>query len=650
MILGAIFQDGAVLQRDMDIPVWGKAAADSVVKCEFDNTVSATRSSASGDFILYLPPHDAGGPFELKVFIPGNEDEKIICRDVMVGEVWLASGQSNMAYMLSSRLSAGFTATADEQEKLFPEMVMDPERLRMFTVEKCASGAPESSCSGQWAKAYPDKCGTMSAVAAWFALGLQYHLDVPVGIITSAWGGTIAEAWMSNQALSMIPETSGLAAAVRRSRWQDKRWGETGRQFNLYEDLGYVKKDSGNNGEAMGYAGKNFDDSQWKTMKVPGSWIKQYISGNGAVWLRQSVQIPGSWAGCDLLLTGGAVDKHDISYFNGVEIGRTGKDLEVEYYNTIRSYPVPGRLVNGGQNIVAIRAFSFAHDGSVTGDWQLVNQVTGEKIHLNSQWRAKAEYDWGRVDCKRGGFGPDNPNTPGILFDGMIRPLIPAAIRGVIWYQGESNADNRENARNYRNILQNLIGDWRRQWGLPEMPFIIVQLAGYGERNNFFRESPWAELRESQRLLAKNDPHIFMSSAIDLGEESDIHPQNKKDVGKRLAMSALHHIYGCQDAVPSGPEVLKAYATADGRVKIDFARAEGLKLTSTAHTFFLTDEKGDCRAAEQLEIDDSSVIISGGNAANAVEVYYAWTDFPETALYNAAGSPASSFRIGVERA
>ena len=653
MFLASIFQDGAVLQRDMDIPVWGKCAPGQTVKCEFDGVVSVTRSSAAGDFRLYLPAHPAGGPFELTVFIPGDSGEKVVCRDILVGEVWLASGQSNMEYTLGSRICSGGSGrgkVADEQEKLFREMIMDPEQFRIFTVPECTSGAEESTCGGRWQKVSPDNCGGMSAVASWFGMGLQYQLGVPIGIISSAKGGTIAEAWMSYQALCAAPETAGYAAGLRKIHWHGNNWEKSFTESSLYDDLPEVQKDSGNSGEAMGYADTGFDDSLWQTMKIPGSWIKQYISGNGAIWVRKYVEIPDSWAGCDLLLTGGTVDKHDISYFNGKEIGRTGKDFDTEYWNAVRNYSIPGELVKGGRNCVAIRAFSFAHDGSINGEWELINQSTGEKIALNGQWRVISEYDRGKVECKRAAFGPGNPNTPGILFNGMIRPLIPGAIRGVIWYQGESNADTLKNARKYRDIMQALIDDWRRQWGLPRMPFIMVQLAGYGEKKSFLRNSIWAELRESQRLLAKDDPDTYMVSAIDIGDENDIHPQNKRDVGKRLAMCALHHIYDCTQAVPSGPEIVKASARADHSIILEFACAEGLKLTAENSGLFLVSENGTCQAAENVKVDNNTIILSGGNAADAAEVYYAWADFPENTIYNAAGSPAASFRIKVDKA
>ena len=652
MILASIFQDGAVLQRDMDIPVWGKCAAGEVVTSELDGISVKTKSSTNGEFILYFPAHDAGGPFELTVSTAGS-GEKVILRDILIGEVWLASGQSNMEYKLYGEKRPEIPVDNVEpvcakQEKQFFEMVMDPDNFRFFSVQRCASGAEEWSCSGSWKKVQPGCSKEVSAVAAWFGLGLQYELNVPVGIIVSAWGGTVAQAWMSYQALAAEPETNKLAAELRSSHWKSKFWTVERNENSIdYALLPGIKKNPENKGFAQGYADAGFDDSAWADMNVPGSWIEQHIAGNGVIWARKSVDIPESWANCPLVLQGGAVDKHDVSYFNGVEIGGMGKDFEIDCYNTPRHYPIAPEYVKPGKAVVAIRCFSFVQGGEISGDWFLYNEKSGEKIELNGIWKVCVEADFGIISARNHcaeAFGPGNPNTPTILFDGMIRPLIPYAFRGVIWYQGESNAPTVANSRAYRDILQAMIDDWRRQWGQPQMPFIMVQLAGYSPAELFYVDSNWAELRESQRLLAQNDPDTYMASAIDLGEEKNIHPQNKLDVGKRLAMSALHHVYGRESIVPCGPEVAKC-EFAGNRVEITFKYAENLKLASEVQAFYLAGRNGEFFAADKAEVKEDKVILTSEKIAEVAEVRYAWANFPPAVLFNGAGFPASSFRI-----
>ncbi len=655
MILASLFQDGAILQRDMDIPVWGKTDPETLVKVTLDGETSMTRSSADGKFIAYLHSHAAGGPYELTVSAP-ETGKSITLKDILVGEVWLASGQSNMEYMLGSDWRI-----ADEngdlpegevlgriQEQQFNDMVIDPDNFRFFTVEKKASCAMEDHCKGSWQKMNRLNSPEASAVAAWFGLGLQMHLNIPVGLIISAWGGTIAEAWMSYEALANCPETAMLAKMVRRNHWINNIWevGPGAASGAIYEKNPAVKPDPGNTGADMGYAETDFDDSDWQTIKIPGSWIRQHLAGNGVVWCRKHVDIPSDWSGKKLSLAGGTVDKHDITYFNGQEIGRTGSDFDITVYNKKRIYSIDPSLVSAGKAVIAIRAYSFAHDGAINGKWRLINTETEEFIELNGVWQFKTEYDWGiaEVNFAETIFGPNNPNTPSILFDGMIRPLLPYALRGTIWYQGESNAKTLKKSREYRDVLQCMIDDWRWHFRNPQMPFIMVQLAGYGNKENFFADSLWGELRESQRLICQNDPDTFMASAIDIGEETDIHPQNKLDVGKRLAMCALHHVYGCTEAIPGGPEVEKA-EFAGNTVKISFKYADGLKLASDEKAFYLAGTDGQWAAADQIEIKDECVTLTSEKIAGITSVKYAWADFPTPVLFNGAGMPASSFHI-----
>lgn len=658
MILASLFQDGAILQRDMDIPVWGKTVPNALIQAELDGKITRTRSAADGSFILYFPAREAGGPYTLTVSAP-ECGKSVTVKDILIGEVWVASGQSNMVYLLGSdwrhgEIDPAEVCVARKQEALFNEMIVEPDKLRVFMVDKCASGCRESSCQGKWMKMTPENAANATAVGAWFGLGLQMHLNIPVGIIGTAWGGTIAEAWTSYEALANNSETANMAKLVRRTCWASKNWEkplDTTAPLDFTKIPG-VEKDTGIAENARHFADTNFDDSSWKEMHVPGSWMKQNIAGNGVLWARKSINIPESWANSPLKVTGGVVDKHDTTFFNGVEIGKTGKDFETQFYNTIRTYSIPPELVKPGKAVIAVRAYSFFYDGAIRGMWRLVNEKSGESIELIGNWQAMAEVDRGvlNVSHSPATFGPGNPNTPGILFDGMVNPLLPYAVRGVIWYQGESNATDVKRAIAYRDILQNMIDDWRRAFRNPDMPFIMVQLAGFGNKENFCCDSSWAELRESQRLLTANDPDSFMASAIDIGEEEDIHPQNKFDVGKRLAMSALHHVYQCAEAIPSGPEINKVEVTGN-KVKFTFDYADKLKLVSDEKSFYIAGSNGEFHSADSVELneDEKSLTISSSLVADPVQVKYAWADFPIPTLFNGAGLPASSFRWIMEK-
>ncbi len=654
MILGSIFQKGAVFQRDMDIPVWGRTLPEKKVQAFFDGVKIQTVSSADGYFICYLPPHEAGRGLELTVQVAGNDEEKVTISDILVGEVWLASGQSNMAYKLGSDWRVNCDVPADKtlgriQERQFNEMVMNPDEFRIFTVAERASIVKEDHCAGSWVNMDKFHSSNASAVAAWFGLGLQYQLDIPIGIIDASWGGTMAETWMSMEALWACPETRQAAAEMQKLCQLEAPWDGSGTA--AYENNPDVHADPGNTGVGMGYADVEFDDSSWQDMIVGGSWIRQNIAGNGIVWLRSTVDIPASWENCEITLYGGEVDKQDISYVNGVEVGRIGKGFETCHYNTPRCYPVPAGVVKAGKAVVAIRAYSFAYDGAVTGKWFLANNTTGEFLELGSIWKAKAEYDWGVVKfpaLPAAKYGLRTPtSTPTMMFNGMINPLLPMALRGVIWYQGESNAHTIEEARAYREIMPALIDDWRLRLRNPQMPFIMVQLAGF---NTTSEADAWAELREAQRLIANNDPDTWMISAVDAGDENDIHPENKLDVGKRLAMCALHNVYGYEEIIPSGPEVEKAETCGNG-VKIFFKYNEKLQLKGEDKSFLLAGADGVFYTADKMEIDeDNNVLLlsSSEMSGEVCRVRYAWSNCPAVVLFNGAGFPASPFDIQLD--
>ena len=649
MRLNSLFQDGAVLQHGKTVPVWGETLPDAIIKGELAGVAVFSRSSRRGEFTLYFPALPPGGPFELRVAAEGAPAEEIVLRDILVGDVWLASGQSNMEYPLNAGPTwwlgnaSGPDSTARRQESKLKRLLTDTDNFRFFTVERCASGARESSPVGCWRRMTPENAGDCSAVAAWFGHYLRQKIDIPVGLIVSSWGGTIAEAWTSLSGLTAEPVTAKAAQQVLDSR-KSREFCTVREKIDITR-CAVVRPDPGNAGFGKGWAAPEFDDAAWKEMTVPGSWIQQNISGNGAVWIRRRVELPRDWTGQDLILRTGGIDKHDIAYVNGCEVGRTGKDLECEHWNRERRYPVPGRLISSRLVTVAFRAFSFVYDGSFSGDFKLIRVSDGSELSISGTWKAAPEFDRGRVDVREDSstFGAGNPNTPGILFDGMINPLTPCALRGVIWYQGESNT---RNSGEYGPILRRMIADWRFFFLAPELPFFMVQLAGYMNPQPFRKDCPWAEVREAQRLETERDPHVFMASAIDCGEELFIHPQDKESVGFRLAQSALHHVYGQRGTVPSGPMIREAKREG-GAVRLSFRFPEGLTLEKGEQTFYLSADGKNFFPADSVVVENDTLFVRSAAVPEPAEVRYAWSDFPPTPLYNGAGLPASPFRIEV---
>ncbi|MBP5233806.1 MAG: hypothetical protein J6333_10410, partial [Planctomycetes bacterium] len=615
---------------------------------------AATVAAASGRFTLRLPPMPAGGPHELTVTCEST-GESVTLRNVMVGEVWLASGQSNMEYCLGSdwaaheSVEAQQNALSRQQEKEFKAALDGKGMIRAFSVPRVATGALEESAAAAWQVVSPETAAGHTAVGLWFAKAIYEKTGVAVGILNSSYGGTIAEAWTSRAGLLRNPVTAPLVADMDAQYLDPEIWAAAAAPESDETRFSRItERDRGNAGEGMGWAGPEFADMGWTRMRIPGDWIKQEIAVNGAVWARREVELPASWAGKDVFLRLGGVDKQDTTYFNGVVVGRTGKDFETEHWNIPRAYRVPGALVKAGRNVIAVRAYSFAFDGGFNGVealYRLELVETGEKIPISGIWRAAPEYEIGRVSgAAITAWGPGNPNSPSILFDAMLRPLLPYALRGAIWYQGESNANSAAESLTYRRKLRTMIEDWRYHFAQGDFPFIQVELANFRDPAAFDCHSAWAALRAAQYQVCRDLPEVYAVSALGLGDAGDIHPQDKKSVGGRLAACALREVYHDPAVVPAGP-LFRDFAVEGDAVRVRFDNAAGLRFAGGAPKgFFLANAGRNFRPADQAAIEGDSVVLrcSGMNAPLAVR--YSWSDNPDGNLENAAGLPAGTFR------
>ena len=645
--LGSVFSNGAVLQHGMPIPVWGETEPYLAIMAELAGHQVFCRASGSGDFLMHLPAMPPGGPYDLKVSpAEGDQKQGIVLRDVMIGEVWLCSGQSNMHYIMGHGRNqtwneADGIPVSVQQEREFIAKMGDPEKFRFVHITENVTGCREKYIPAEWRKMDAENEPNVSAVAGWFGLKLRQELDIPVGLICCSWGGSTVESWTSPAALKMNPDTRPMIEKWESMRGEREYWiASRGKWKGSPFDLG-------NEGVGKGWAEPDFDDSAWRTMHVPGNWITQNIAGHGAVWIRRKVDLPEELAGKDLILNFGAVDKHDITYFNGVEIGRTGGGIEASYWDKPRKYVVPGKLVKSGENTLAVRAYSFSYDGAFTGPEDSFALFGGEKkIPLAGDWRIESECDWGKVEFSREEYGTANSNTPGFKFDAMIRPLLPYAIRGVIWYQGENNAVTLDRAKIYQREIETLIRDWRFHWERPDLPFLQVQLANYLPQKDYDEDSKWAVLRESQRRACDTLPGVYLATALGAGEAEDVHPQNKKDVGLRLAAQALHHVYG-KDVLPCGPEVRKIRREKDS-LRIFFRFADGLELRdASGRGFYLAGSDHRYYPADHAEIEGDSILLSSRKVSDPVSVRYGWSNNPCNTLYNRE-YPASSFCIETE--
>jgi len=625
--LPSIISDNMVLQQDVRVRIWGNAKPGERVSVTVKNKSANAVADAQGQWQVWLDPLKAGGPLELTV----KGDNVLTVKNVLVGEVWLCSGQSNMEWPLVNA-TGGAQAVAQAN---YPE-------IRLFTVTKNTSPAPLADLEGHWVVTRPDDVANFSAVGYFFGRELYQQLKVPIGLIHSSWGGTPAEAWTRHEALlssselkpildkyesslNTLPEAKE-AYARKLAEWEEK---------NLYID-------SGNKGEALGYADPKTSTADWSKMDLPKQFETAGLLIDGAVWFRRDVEVPASWAGRDLVLNLPPIDDYDTTYFNGAKVGSIGRETPNSYM-VPRKYVVPGALVHAGRNVIAVRVFDSAGEGGFGhGGTMSLGPADAEAIALRGVWDYKVELalepkhpDWGsRPDA----VGVGNQNNPSVLYNAMIAPLVPFAIRGVIWYQGESNAGR---AYQYRTLFPTMIRDWRSAWG-NNFPFYFVQLANWHANKAEPDESDWAELREAQ-MMTLREPQTGMAVTIDIGDENDIHPRNKLDVGRRLAAWALAGPYS-QKVIPSGP-LFDRYTINGNEVRISFKYAGGLKTTDGGPV------KGFAIAGDDhhfvwadARIEGDTVIVSSPKISKPVAVRYAWADNPITNLYNKAGFPASPFR------
>lgn len=624
--LSALFSDNAVLQRDLPVPVFGTGDPGAAIDVDVAGQRASTIVGSDGTWTVRLPPLKAGGPYTLSVnHVP-------VARNVMVGEVWLASGQSNMEFVVSKDRDAAKIKSEPEPE------------IRMFNVQKLSAEEPAKDVGGAWNPALPDKVGKFSAVGYWFARTLHDRLHVPVGILHSSWGGTPAESWTSREALTAVPALQPLVAnylttipsfADRRAKYEH--------DLALFAE---TRKDVENAGFNQGWQSANFDDSGWKTVTVPIS--VEDAEGrdvDGAFWFRRPIDVPAAWAGKELKLELGTLDDFDKTYLNGNLVGSTGPET-ADWTNASRVYRVAPGIFHPGTNVLAVRIFDQGLAGGFTGgptDLQLSvadGSVPGS-ISLAGDWRYKAE----RIAEPESGppaspIGPGHPWAVGGLYDGMIAPLIPYAIRGAIWYQGESNADR---AYQYRTLFPTMIRDWRARWGEGDFPFDFVQLPNFKARTDQPGESAWAEMREAQ-AAALQLPNTGMATTIDLGEAANIHPTDKQDVGYRLALEALHSTYGKRNLVPTGPSFDAMHAEG-GRLRVSLKNATGMKTTDRRPVAGFAVAGGDHKFYwADARIEGNSVVVDSPQVPNPVAVRYAWADNPAVNLVNAQGLPAVPFR------
>ena len=614
--LHPLFTDNMVLQRGIADPVWGWAAPGESISVSFHGKTTSAVAGRDGKWTAKVGPFAAGGPYTLSV----AGTQTVTLKNVMVGDVWLCSGQSNMEFGIGELVKPEETLAA----------AADPD-LRLFTVPKVTAETPQSTLTaGPWQACSPDTLKTQgtgkgfSAVAYFFGRKLRHDVHVPIGLLLSSWGGTPAEAWTSEAGLRKNGPDFGPLL--------DQLDAAQGSKVTLDQQMAdwYAKNDPGT---PANWQSQKFKDSSWPSIPAPGLFqdagIPELSGVNGVVWYRRTFDLPAGSAGKDAVLHL-LVDDNDTTWVNGKQVGAT------QGYLTPRAYAVPAALLKPTGNVVAVRVLDTGGKGGIWGDPSGLNlSVTGsDPLPLAGPWRVKLGVSLAAAPPLPVSI-ENNQNFPSVLYNGQIAPLATFGIKGVIWYQGETNADR---SAQYRRLLPALIGDWRTHWNEGPFPFLIVQLAGWqpGGPN-------YAALRDAQWRTAKTVPNAGIATAVDVGDQSDIHPKNKEEVGRRLALVAEAKVYG--EKVPFAGPVYRSLSVSGASATLTFTHADGglVSKSGASLTGFEIAGPDGVFVPATAHIVKDTVVVSSPKVSAPSAVRYAWSGFPECSLYNGKDLPAFPF-------
>lgn len=618
--LPQLVRDSMVLQRDAKVNIWGWAAPGENINANFNGKKYQTKAGSDGKWLFQLVPMKAGGPYTMEL----SGKNKIILKDILIGDVWFCSGQSNMVHQLNIH---DVTYAKDIAEANNPE-------IRQFWIPTLTSlrGVQDDLPSGYWKSAVGEDVRPFSAVAYFFARKIYQQYKVPIGIINASVGGTPIEAWTSEEGLK---DFSALTTSIQKNK-------DTAYLNSLNRrPAGNFNRPSPPADAGLTGTLKWFDPAyvpvNWRNINIPGYWEDQGVKDlNGVVWYRREVNIPASMVGKQARVFLGRIVDADELYINGKQVGNT------TYLYPQRRYYVPGNLLKAGKNTFVIRVTNTNGKGGFVPDKPYCIFSGTDTVDLKGDW----QYKVGLVNrpVTGGGFGGGGinaQNQPAALYNAMVAPEINYTIKGFCWYQGESNAGRPQE---YEKLMHALMNDWRNKWKQGTLPFLYVQLPGFMDYNYLPSESGWAILREAQ-LKALSAPNSAMVVAIDLGEWNDIHPDNKKDVGERMALAALKLAYR-ENISYSGP--LFKTATIEGnKIIISFEHTGSGLITNDG------EEPGDFAIAgadkkfvwAKAKIEGNKVIVWSDEITQPLYVRYAWADNPvHPNLYNKAGLPASPFR------
>ena len=623
ILLSPLFTEHMVLQRDKPICFWGKANPGEKVVVTLGSQSLKTKADKDSNWILNLPAQKAGGPHLLKF----KGENEIKFSDIFIGEVWIASGQSNMEWKLKQPVKNGQVEISMAN---FPQ-------IRFIDVKNQTAIKPQKNIDSKgWMVCSSQTAPEFSAVAYFYARELFQKLNVPIGVILSEWGGTPAESWTSQEALAEFPEFKEAIADLPNAEAMASHTDQFKSLLQKFNES-LKQHDAGTKGEWWKEVLPE-SEKDWKPMSIPNYWEKAGLENfDGAVWFRKEFMVSSAFANeSEKFLRLSRIDDMDSTWINGVKIGG------YRGFDRNRNFPIPKGVLKEGKNVIAIRVIDWAADGGICGDKGEIKIVgnNSESIPLNGEWMYK-------IGCQvKDLVNIGNEKRlfvmPSTLYNAMIHPLLQLSIKGVIWYQGESNATR---AKQYQTLFQAMIKDWRLKFKQGDFPFLFVQLANYMTPDQEPLESTWAELREAQ-TMALNLPATGMALAIDIGEANDIHPKNKQEVGFRLAQLALSECYGFQinskcpffdkiEKVEKGFKVSFTNVNNGLVVKDKYGYIKGFSISGSDKKYYW--------ATARLE--GNQVLVFSDKVQDPKFVRYGWANNPEDLnLFNSAGLPVCPFR------
>ena len=635
----------AVLQHNKNIVISGNAAPKHHIRFKLGDITATVLSSDEGYFRVILPPMDPAGPLSLQISDIDGNYQLTYC-DIYIGNVYLLSGQSNMALTLGKK--------SNTCQKYSDNLI------RQFSVKKQALACSRHFLEEHWQIASGDALENFLAIGFHFARELRSHLPkIAIGLLDASYGGTNIEAWISRESLLTNPITQKETEAyelnfsqIPASLWQvPSERGEL--EQKMLEDL--FPAPFSNLGVDQAWHTKNFDDEDWAEMILPESWTLTGCNSPGVFWFRRAIELPTAWKNQNLSLHLGAIDKQDITYWNGVEAGHTGEGLDMTHANDLRCYPIASELVHDEINQIAVRALSFfstCADGGLIGpDYEMYltcEKDPEQRISLTGNWKYHLEQlitTEAIKHCRR--IGPGEPHSYHIMFDNMIAPLLDCQLAAIVFYQGEANSIDGTDT--YEELLKLLIKDWKNHFAQPDLPFLIVQLPGFQTPRLYSEHSPWAKIRDAQLKvgLSLGIPPIVLAES---GLAYDLHPPNKSIVGKRLAMQVLA-LQGKGDFPISGPVYRCMEKLSEGKIRIHFELYGSTLVVKgdCVNHLVIAGANGVFHEAKSQSDSPETLLVWSDAVAHPEVVRYGWCENPAYAnLYNQADQPASPFRTDTE--